>query len=393
MTAGPELSQRPGRPACPARERRARHHRAEALSPATVCVIDGAAVDEAMARNPELARELLRRAAARGRAGAGHHLPRGHPVQPRPAARLLLELHVRGTATVPADGSWDRAAAVAARPRLDDRRPPRDPVADHRPAGDRGARPVLRAARDGPQPPGAWSAAARPARTDGRGNLIDVKAAGASADLRLLHMHPTIAHYAELRVPRYTSYPPAPRFGAEVDADRYGGWLAALTARTTALSLYLHVPFCKKVCWYCACNMKLAAREDPVRAYGDVLQHEIALVAGRLPGRMAVTSVHWGGGTPTSMPLDALAALMAELRAAFALAAGRRGGVRARSAHLRRRGGTGPGGHGRHPRVPGRAGVRSQGPGRGQSHPALRRGARQRSSGCGRSGSARSIST
>ena len=132
-------------------------------------------------------------------------------------------------------------------------------------------------------------------------------------------MHATIAQYAELRVPRYTSYPPAPRFGAEVDGGRYGDWLAELP-RDAALSLYLHVPFCKKVCWYCACNMKLAAREDPVRAYGAVLQREIALVAGRLPGRMAVASVHWGGGTPTSMPLDALAALMTELRAAFALA-------------------------------------------------------------------------
>jgi oxygen-independent coproporphyrinogen-3 oxidase len=132
-------------------------------------------------------------------------------------------------------------------------------------------------------------------------------------------MHATIAQYAELRVPRYTSYPPAPRFAAEVDGGRYGDWLAELP-KDAALSLYLHVPFCKKVCWYCACNMKLAAREDPVRAYAAVLQREIALVAGRLPGRMAVASVHWGGGTPTSMPLDALAALMAELRAAFALA-------------------------------------------------------------------------
>jgi oxygen-independent coproporphyrinogen-3 oxidase len=132
-------------------------------------------------------------------------------------------------------------------------------------------------------------------------------------------MHQTIAQYAELRVPRYTSYPPAPCFGPTVDGARYGGWLEALTP-ADRLSLYLHVPFCKKVCWYCACNMKLAAREDPVRAYGEVLRREIGLVAARLPERMAVTSVHWGGGTPTSMPLDALAVVMAELRAAFALA-------------------------------------------------------------------------
>ena len=132
-------------------------------------------------------------------------------------------------------------------------------------------------------------------------------------------MHATIAQYAELRVPRYTSYPPAPRFGAEVDGERYGDWLAALP-RDAALSLYLHVPFCKKVCWYCACNMKLAAREDPVRAYGEKLRQEIGLVTARLPARMRVVRVHWGGGTPTSMPLDALAGLMEELRSRFAFA-------------------------------------------------------------------------
>jgi oxygen-independent coproporphyrinogen-3 oxidase len=131
-------------------------------------------------------------------------------------------------------------------------------------------------------------------------------------------MHPSIARHAELRVPRYTSYPPASCFDPTVDAPRAAGWLASLDPNA-ALSLYLHVPFCRKVCWYCACNMKLAAREAPVRAYGAALQQEVALVAVHLPGRMAVTSVHWGGGTPHSMPLDALAAIWGDLRAVFAL--------------------------------------------------------------------------
>ena len=131
-------------------------------------------------------------------------------------------------------------------------------------------------------------------------------------------MHPTIARYATQRVPRYTSYPPATAFGPTVDSERAAGWLRGLDP-DAVLSLYLHVPFCKKVCWYCACNMKLAAREDPVRAYGAVLRREVALLAGHLPRRMSVASVHWGGGTPHSMPLDALAAIWADLRAAFAL--------------------------------------------------------------------------
>ena len=129
-------------------------------------------------------------------------------------------------------------------------------------------------------------------------------------------MYTTIARYAELRVPRYTSYPPASCFGRDVAADQVGGWLGELDPHAP-LSLYLHVPFCRKVCWYCACNMKLAAREDPVRAYGEVLRREAGLVAARLPRRMAVADIHWGGGTPHSMPLDALAAIWGELQAMF----------------------------------------------------------------------------
>lgn len=133
-------------------------------------------------------------------------------------------------------------------------------------------------------------------------------------------MDQVIARYAELRVPRYTSYPPASRFGADVDAACHAGWLGAVDRREP-VALYLHVPFCRQVCWYCACNMKLAAREAPVRAYARLLQREIALVAAQLPGRMVASAVHWGGGTPTALPLDALAAVMAELRHAFMLAA------------------------------------------------------------------------
>ena len=129
-------------------------------------------------------------------------------------------------------------------------------------------------------------------------------------------MDQAIATYAEQRVPRYTSYPTAPHFADAPDDTNHRTWLAALDP-TEPVSLYLHVPFCKQVCWYCACNMKLAAREAPVRAYGKTLEREIALVADALPARLKVAHIHWGGGTPTAMPMDALGALMAELRARF----------------------------------------------------------------------------
>jgi oxygen-independent coproporphyrinogen-3 oxidase len=131
-------------------------------------------------------------------------------------------------------------------------------------------------------------------------------------------MDPVIAKHASRRVPRYTSYPTAPHF-AHMDEGAWRGWLGAIP-QDAPLSLYLHVPFCRKVCWYCGCNMKLAAREAPVRAYAATLGKEVRLLADALPGRRAVSHIHWGGGTPTAMPADCMREVMGALRAAFDVA-------------------------------------------------------------------------
>ena len=65
-----------------------------------------------------------------------------------------------------------------------------------------------------------------------------------------------LMHYAEARVPRYTSYPTAPHFTDAVGPDTYHEWLGALTQQDR-LSLYLHIPFCNKLCWYCGCNTNI----------------------------------------------------------------------------------------------------------------------------------------
>ncbi len=117
-------------------------------------------------------------------------------------------------------------------------------------------------------------------------------------------------------VPRYTSYPTVPHFTPEIGADTYADWLATLDP-AEPISLYLHVPYCQKVCWYCGCNMKLAARYATVADYVDTLIREIQLVAARLPGRFRVSHLHWGGGTPTSLSPDDLARVMAEVWAHF----------------------------------------------------------------------------
>jgi oxygen-independent coproporphyrinogen-3 oxidase len=129
-------------------------------------------------------------------------------------------------------------------------------------------------------------------------------------------MHTAIAKYFSARVPRYTSYPTAPHFSAEIDAGRYRSWLEGLEPGTE-LSLYLHVPFCRRMCWYCGCNMRVVARYSPVAAYTQTLIREIELVAKLLPKRMSVRHIHWGGGTPTALEPDDMLRVNDALRRHF----------------------------------------------------------------------------
>ncbi len=122
---------------------------------------------------------------------------------------------------------------------------------------------------------------------------------------------------AEQAVPRYTSYPTAPHFSAEIGPEIYAGWLSALSPDAT-LSLYLHVPYCAKLCLYCGCHTKIVQRRDPVESYADALAQEIARVAA-LAGRHKVTSIHWGGGTPSMLGATRLAGLAGQIATAFDL--------------------------------------------------------------------------
>lgn len=115
--------------------------------------------------------------------------------------------------------------------------------------------------------------------------------------------------YLGQNVPRYTSYPTAPHFSKEFEARSYSDWLGDLPVEDP-VSLYLHVPFCRALCWYCGCNMKLATREAPIAQYAKTLNGEIALVAAHLPARLKISHLHWGGGTPTALRPDDLARAM-----------------------------------------------------------------------------------
>lgn len=119
--------------------------------------------------------------------------------------------------------------------------------------------------------------------------------------------------------PRYTSYPTAPHFHPCIGAEAYGDWLAAVPA-DAGLSLYCHVPFCDTLCWFCGCHTKETRQYRPVADYVGSLTREIATVAGRLPAGPVVRQIHWGGGSPTILSPDDIAALAAALRGAFAVA-------------------------------------------------------------------------
>jgi len=137
---------------------------------------------------------------------------------------------------------------------------------------------------------------------------------------------PPIASETELvarydgRAPRYTSYPTPPYFTPAVGPEVYARWLGELP-QDAALSVYLHVPFCERLCLYCACNTSVVRLESSLRAYARALMREIDRVAGLIGGRPRVSHVHWGGGTATSLPADCLIAIMGALRQRFALAA------------------------------------------------------------------------
>jgi oxygen-independent coproporphyrinogen-3 oxidase len=120
------------------------------------------------------------------------------------------------------------------------------------------------------------------------------------------------------RVPRYTSYPTAPHFGPQVGAADYARWLAELD-RDLPLSLYVHIPFCDTLCWFCGCHTKIVNRHEPVAKYLDLLLREIDLVADKLGSRRRVCHLHFGGGTPTILTPDEIAILFARLRARFDL--------------------------------------------------------------------------
>ncbi len=118
--------------------------------------------------------------------------------------------------------------------------------------------------------------------------------------------------------PRYTSYPTADRFHAGFDAGTYQTALAALPA-DRPLSLYVHIPFCNTICYYCACNKIITKNRSLADEYLDYLERELALVSRHWSGRPPLAQLHFGGGTPTFLSDDQLARVFDSIRRHFTL--------------------------------------------------------------------------
>ncbi len=120
--------------------------------------------------------------------------------------------------------------------------------------------------------------------------------------------------------PRYTSYPTAMEFSPEVGAAEHERWVRASNENGRPLSLYVHIPFCAHVCYYCACNKIVTADRSRARNYLDYLYREIRLQALLVDPARRVEQLHFGGGTPTFLSEQELCELMGVLRENFQLA-------------------------------------------------------------------------
>jgi oxygen-independent coproporphyrinogen-3 oxidase len=119
--------------------------------------------------------------------------------------------------------------------------------------------------------------------------------------------------------PRYTSYPTADRFVEAFDAQTYADWVRkrVLAGQPRSLSLYVHVPFCESICYYCACNKVITKDHGRSAKYVKHLLKEMALVSDLLQGARGAVQMHWGGGTPNFLNRAEMTELVQGMREHF----------------------------------------------------------------------------
>jgi len=117
--------------------------------------------------------------------------------------------------------------------------------------------------------------------------------------------------------PRYTSYPPATAFEDRFGARDYGEWLEHLP--NTPLSLYYHIPFCRRLCYYCGCHTNICNDSERLAPYVQALQDEMDIVCRHLHRQPVISHIHFGGGSPTILPPALFRTLMQHIQKRFFL--------------------------------------------------------------------------
>ena len=137
--------------------------------------------------------------------------------------------------------------------------------------------------------------------------------------LDAIRWDPDLIRRYDLAGPRYTSYPTAMQFNSQVSPFDLLHALRESRKAQRPLSLYVHVPFCANICYYCACNKVITKDRGRAQPYLQKLEQEIQMIACHLDPKQKVEQLHFGGGTPTFLSHDELRQLMAKLRQHFNL--------------------------------------------------------------------------
>ena len=117
-------------------------------------------------------------------------------------------------------------------------------------------------------------------------------------------------------IPRYTSYPTAPNFNDKINNDTYESWLKKLD-KNKKISLYIHIPFCSSLCYFCACNTSVVNKYKPIENYVNLLLREIEILGEKLESKFNVSHIHFGGGTPSILKGAELWLIMQSIKKRF----------------------------------------------------------------------------
>lgn len=139
----------------------------------------------------------------------------------------------------------------------------------------------------------------------------------------------------EKALPRYTSYPPATSFHNSFMADDYINCIkSSNTQQPQSISLYIHIPFCPRLCLYCGCTTHITRKQDLIESYLEALRKEIRMVASHINLSRPVTQIHWGGGTPNALSEKQIEEVMQLISSVFNIDRGCETAMECNPAHL-----------------------------------------------------------